>query len=81
MAFFITIKRTIVRNGITTMKIQARLPPMINAITTEKISIIGQRNAVRTSIIYENCTLFTSVVIRVTSEGVENLSMFSNEKS
>ena len=45
-----------------------------------KISISGQRMAVRTIIMYASWTLETSVVSRVTREEVENLSMFSKEK-
>ena len=40
-----------VNGGMTAMNIQASDPPMINAITTEKISMTGQRNAIRTIII------------------------------
>ena len=45
----------------------------------EKTNISGQRTAVRMSIIYAICTLLTSVVMRVTSDAEENLSIFSNE--
>ena len=47
----------------------------------EKMIIRGERIAVRIIIMNAICTLLTSVVIRVTSDADENLSMFSNEKS
>ena len=58
----------------------ASLPPMINAITTAKMSISGLLIAVRMIIIYAFWTLLTSVVSLVTSDDEENLSMFSKEK-
>ena len=45
-----------------------------------KTIIMGARMAVRMSIMYACCTLFVSVVRRVTSELVEKRSMFENEK-
>lgn len=81
MAFFIIRNSSSDSGGMTPRNIQPRLPPMTNVITSENISISGQRTAMRIIIIKENCTLFTSVVMRVTSDGVENLSIFSNEKS
>ena len=65
--------------GMTSRKITAILPPMINAIANENTSIRGQRMAVRTIIIYAICTLVPSVVMRVTRLDTENLSMFSKE--
>ena len=61
------------------MKEVAKAPPIMYAIMMEKISIRGARTAVRMIIIYAICTLLTSVVIRVTREAEENLSMFSKE--
>jgi hypothetical protein len=49
-------------------------------MVTENMNISGERTAMRMSIMNANCTLFISVVIRVTSEAFENLSMFSKEK-
>ena len=66
--------------GITTTKISASLPPMMNDMTTAKMSIRGLRIATRMSIMYAFCTLLTSVVRRVTREEEEKWSMFSNEK-
>ena len=60
---------------------QRHLPPIINAIVKEKINISGLRIASRISIINASWTFITSVVILVTKDEVENLSMFSKEKS
>ena len=68
------------RTGITTAKVTASSPPIYAAITTEKISISGQRIAVRISIIYAIWTLLTSVVSRVTSDEDEKWSMFVKVK-
>lgn len=54
----------------------ASAPPMMKAMTTEKMSIRGARTAVRISIMYAICTLVTSVVILVTSDEEEKRSMF-----
>ena len=67
-------------NGMTTANVKASQPPMTVAMTTEKISISGLRTAVRISIMKAICTLATSVVIRVTSDEEENLSMLANVK-
>ena len=45
----------------------------------QHMSMRGVRTAIRIIIIYAICTLVTSVVMRVMSEEVENLSMFPNE--
>ena len=55
-------------------------PPVMKAITMAKMIMSGARMAVRMIIMYESCTLFVSVVRRVTSELVEKRSMFENEK-
>jgi len=81
IAFFIIKSNNNVSSGITLTNIQPRLPPITNVMTIENTSINGQRTAMRIIIMYENCTFVTSVVMRVTSDGVENLSIFSNEKS
>ena len=65
--------------GMMTTKLVASMPPMTYAITMEKISISGERTAMRMSIMKPMATLFTSVVMRVTREEEENLSMFSKE--
>ena len=48
-------------------------------ITTEKMNIIGTRITIRKHIWYDCCTFVTSVVKRVTSDDVENLSTFAKE--
>ena len=63
-------KNTIDRSGFT-----------LTAIISAPTSITGARNPIFISIKKEFCTIFTSVVRRVTSEAVENLSIFLNEKS
>ena len=50
-----------------------------NAITMEKISVIGARTAIRMIIWNAFCTLLTSVVRRVMMDDVLNLSIFANE--
>ena len=80
MAFLPIIISPKASTGMTTTKVSASLPPMMKAIITANRNISGERMAMRISIINVNCTLFISVVIRVTSEAVENLSMFSKEK-
>ena len=54
-------------------------PPIIYAIMMQNIIISGARIAVRIIIMYDIWTLVISVVMRVTSEVDENLSIFSNE--
>ena len=66
--------------GMTTAKVAASRPPIYAAITTEKISISGQRIAIRISIIYAIWTLEVSVVRRVTSDEDEKWSMFVKVK-
>ncbi len=51
IAFFMTTNRIRESGGITATKIQASDPPITNAMTTEKTSMTGQRNAMRTIII------------------------------
>ena len=79
MAFLPMARRPKARMGITTTKTNANLPPMTNAMTVEKIRSSGLLMAMRINIINAICTLVTSVVIRVTREDDENLSMFSKE--
>jgi len=62
-----------------TTKDSASLPPMINAITIANIITRGARIAIRIIIINAIWALATSVVIRVTRDVEENLSMFSKE--
>ena len=50
------------------------------AIISAPIIIIGARNTMRIIMLKAFCTLFTSVVRRVTSDAVENLSMLEKEK-
>ena len=47
---------------------------------TAKRNISGARTAMRMHIMNAICTLLTSVVMRVTSEAEENLSIFSKAK-
>ena len=78
-AFHMMMPSAIASTGMTARNIHARFPPMTKAMTAAKTIITGQRTAIRTIIIYAICRFQTSVVIRVTSEGVEYLSMFSKE--
>ena len=50
------------------------------AMTVAAMSISGARTSVRMTIMKDCCTFVTSVVRRVTSEAVENLSTLANEK-
>ena len=67
------------RSGTTTTKVSASLPPMMNAMVIAKMSMKGDLTAVLMIIMKEFCTLVMSVVILVTREDVENLSMFPKE--
>ena len=51
----------------------------MNAMVIAKMSMKGDLTAVLITIMNEFCTLVMSVVILVTSEDVENLSMFPKE--
>ena len=61
-------------------KVIASLPPMINAIVMANRNISGALTAMRMHIINAIWILLMSVVILVTREAAENLSMFSNAK-
>ena len=76
MALRTIISSTAIRNGTITTKVSASFPPIINAIVMANISISGALMAVRISIMKDICTLFTSVVILVTRDEEENLSIF-----
>ena len=80
IALRLTKKSPTISIGTTTTKVVASAPPIIYAIVIENINMSGLRIAVRITIIYANCTFEMSVVIRVTSDDDENLSIFSNEK-
>ena len=67
------------RTGTITTNVVASAPPITYAIMIEKMSIRGLRIAVRIIIINDICTFDTSVVILVTRDEDENLSMFSKE--
>ena len=76
-----TKTRMLPSTGTSARKIHASVVLMVNAMTKENISMMGERTATRMIIINAICTLVTSVVIRVTRLDVENLSMFAKEKS
>ena len=63
-----------------TTKTSAMRPPMMNAIVNEKIRFSGARIAVRISIMNAIWMFWMSVVRRVTSDALENLSMLPKEK-
>ena len=67
------------RKGTTITNIVAREPPIIYDMMIENTSISGHLTAVRMIIMNDICTLLTSVVMRVTSDEDENLSIFSKE--
>ena len=64
-----------------TTKVNASFPPMIKAMIMANRNITGALTAVLIVIIYAFCTLVISVVVLVTRDEVENLSMLENEKS
>ena len=68
-------------SGTSAINTNARRPPITNDMVSAKISISGARTAIRIIIMNAICTLVISVVSRVTSDEVENRSIFSNEKS
>ena len=65
--------------GIAMTKIHAILPPTINAIIAEKMSINGALTTILIAIANEFCALVTSVVILVTKLEAWKWSIFSNE--
>ena len=67
--------------GTAQRNITESLEFILIAITSANMSIIGARQAERMNIMKAFCILVTSVVRRVVSEAVENLSTFANEKS
>ena len=70
----------IASRGMETASTVIRAGCKFRAITRAITNMMGERTAMRTSIITTDCTWFTSVVRRVTREAVENLSMFLKEK-
>ena len=79
-ACFAIIRSPKTRNGTMITKVIASLPPMINAIVIANRNITGALTAMRIHIINAIWILLMSVVILVTSEAAENLSIFSNAK-
>ena len=67
--------------GTATKKIHDSSALMENAMMDAEINIIGARTRVRITIIKAFCRLVISVVIRVMSEDVLNLSILEKEKS
>ena len=67
--------------GIATAKIATRLPPVLATITIANTNITGALKQMRVIIWKAIWTFWTSVVILVISDEVENESMFLNEKS
>ena len=65
--------------GTTITNVVAREPPEINAITIAKANIRGALTAILIAIMKAFWTVVISVVILVTRDEVENLSMFPNE--
>ena len=70
---------TVASTGTNARKIQEIVTFTVNDITSEKMSMSGQRIATRMIIMYAICTFVTSVVWRVTSDEVEKRSMFAKE--
>ena len=68
------------RIGTVPAKINASCLPTRMDITTANTSIIGARTAMRMHIMNAFWMFVTSVVSRVTSDEVENRSMFAKEK-
>ena len=62
-----------------TRKIQAKLGAVTKAMILAKIILSGARRTMRRIIMKENWMFDLSVVLRVTIEEVENLSMFLKE--
>ena len=70
---------TAASTGTSARNTQEMVTLTVNDMTSEKMSMSGQRIATRMIIMYAICTLVTSVVWRVTSEDVEKRSMFAKE--
>ena len=66
-------------SGMSPIKMKAIKPPLMNAITAENIIISGALTTIRIIIAKAICTCETSVVILVTKEAIENLSILANE--
>ena len=79
MALRLIMRSPKTRKGMMTTKEKASVPPLTKAIMIEKIKSKGARTAMRMIIMKAIWALLTSVVIRVTREVEENLSMFSKE--
>ena len=71
--------RPMPRIGMTTRKISASLGLMRRVSTQAQINMMGDRTAIRMTIIKAIWTLVTSVVRRVMMPLVENLSMLAKE--
>ena len=67
-------------NGVTSKKTQATRASMEKVMINAKMSITGERKAMRVMTRKAFCTLVTSVVRRVTRLAVENLSMLRKLK-
>ena len=76
--FSINISPTVM-NGTSAMNAVVSFGLILIVIMMEKISIRGLLRAVLIIIIYEFCTLVTSVVSLVTRLDDENLSIFEKE--
>ena len=70
----------IARTGTMQTNISESLAFIFTVIIIAKISIIGARNAILITIIKAFWVFVTSVVRRVTSDAVENLSTLAKEK-
>ena len=67
------------RRGITTSRIAASLPFIINAINNAPTNIPGARRAIFKPMVSTFCTCWISLVRRVTREPVLKLSMLAKE--
>ena len=79
MVFRITKISPSASTGTSITKIHAMRPPIMKAIANAKMSIKGALTAMRMSMLKAKEMLVTSVVSLVTSDDVENLSIFSKE--
>ena len=74
-----TNTNTAANTGTSAKKINEMVTFTVNDMTSEKMSMNGQRMATRMIIMYAICTFITSVVWRVTNDEVEKRSMFAKE--
>ena len=81
IAFLVITARLIPRTGIATRKMSDNCALIWTAIQVAIMSMTGARTIIRIQLVNAICTVLTSVVRRVISDGVEKWSILAKEKS